>query len=195
MDVTDIFSDCAPMQPPRKSEISKTAAKRANRGKIIAFLEKNRGKPQFRPTPSAGMAVNRVVRPLSKKFGPGVSAIKSHWPQIIGEKWAKLSRPVAIRGNKDGKSLIIEAQGPAATLIQANAAQLLDKINQFLGAGAISKLKVQQASIQSFNKIKTSKAPIEDAKDVQSGVETGADNEIKAALNKLGKKIRARDTQ
>ena len=183
------------MQPPRKSEISKIAAKRANRGKVIAFLEKNRGKPQYRPTPSAGAAVNRVVRPLSKKFGPGVSAIKSHWPQIVGEKWAKLSRPIAIRGNKDGKSLIIEAQGPAATLIQANAGQLRDKINQFLGSGAIAKLKVQQASIQSFDKSAEAKAPIANAKELQSGVESTEDNEIQAALNKLGNKIRARETQ
>lgn len=171
-------------------------AKRVNRGKIIAYLEKNRGKPQFRSTPSAGMAVNRVVRPLSKKFGPGVGIVQAHWSDIVGVKWAKLSRPVAIRGHKDGKSMIIEAQGPAATLLQANSGQLLDKINQFLGANTVNKLKVQQASIQSFDRspAKTAEAR-RDEKDMQSGLDNDGDNALQTALNKLGQKIRASETK
>ncbi len=189
-----ILRDCAKMKPPRKSEMSKKIDTRINRGKVIAFLEKNRGKPQYRPTPSAGMAINRVIRPLSKRFGPGVGLIKDHWPEIVGNKWSKLSRPVTIRGSREGKTLLIEAQGPAATLLQANGDRLLEKINQYLGADAITKLKIQQGSILSFKSdalAKTSDEPEENH--VQSVLDKAPDNDLEKALNKLGKKIRARE--
>jgi hypothetical protein len=183
------------MQPPRKSENGKNTATREQRGKIIAFLEKNRGKAQYRPTPSAGLAINRVLRPLSKKFGPGAGALKSHWPQIVGEKWAKLSVPTAIRGSKDGKTLLITAQGPAATLIQANSGQLLDKINNFLGDGAISKLRVQQGSISMFKPVTDfATEPAQSENHVQSTLDQDGDDDLQKALKKLGRKISDRNT-
>lgn len=177
------------MKPPRKSENAKSNADRATRGKIIAFLEKNRGKPQYRPTPSASTATNRVMRRLSKQFGPGANALQSHWPQIIGEKWAKVSRPAHVRGSKDGKTLTIIAQGPAATLIQANSGQLLDKINQFLGAGAISKLRVQQGQIQKQAEPHANKTNDQDASHLRSTLAQPASNALEEALNQLGRKI------
>jgi len=183
--------DCALMKPPRKSETSKSGISRANRGKVISYLEKNRGKPQYRPTPSAAMAINRVLRPLSKKFGPGASALTSHWPQIVGTKWAKLSRPLGVRGAKGEKTLVIEAQGPAATLIQANSGQLLGKINQFLGDGAITKIRVQQGKIL-YNQPTTLQDKAEN--NVQSTLEEDGDNALQLALNKLGQKISERQS-
>lgn len=184
------------MKPPRKSETSKSGSAksgidRASRGKIISYLEKNRGKQQYRPSPSAAMAVNRVLRPLSKKFGPGASALTSHWPQIVGEKWAKLSRPMGVRGAKGEKTLLIEAQGPAATLIQANSGQLLDKINQFLGDGAITKIRVQQGKIL---KDETKSASNRSEIDVQSTLDDEGEDALQAALNKLGQKITERQS-
>ncbi|NNC38657.1 MAG: DUF721 domain-containing protein [Hyphomonadaceae bacterium] len=179
------------MKPPRKSESSKSGTDRVNRGKIISYLEKNRGKPQYRPTPSAAMAVNRVIRPLSKKFGPGASALASHWPQIVGEKWAKLSRPRGVRGAKGEKTLMIEAQGPAATLLQANSKQLLDKINQFLGDGAITKLRIQQGKIlNDESTLLQQKAE----SNVQSPLGDEGENALHTALNKLGQKIAERQS-
>ena len=135
------------------------------------------------------MAVNRVLRPLSKQFGPGASALTSHWPQIVGTKWAKLSRPLGVRGAKGEKTLVIEAQGPAATLLQANSGQLLGKINQFLGDGAITKIRVQQGKILQDEK-NTSVSKTEN--DVQSALEFKGDNALETALNKLGQKIKER---
>lgn len=183
--------DCALMKPPRKSETSKSGTDRVNRGKVISYLEKNRGKPQYRHTPSAAMAVNRVIRPLSKKFGPGASALTSHWPQIVGAKWAKLSRPRGMRGAKGEKTLIIEAQGPAATLLQANSGQLLNKINQFLGDGAITKLRIQQGKILKGEEEPSAK---NSEIDVQSSLDTDEDNALQTALNKLGQKIAERQS-
>jgi len=117
--------------------------------------------------------------------------LTSHWPQIVGTNWAKLSRPLGVRGAKGEKTLVIEAQGPAATLIQANSGQLLGKINQFLGDGAITKIRVQQGKI-----LKNQPTTLQDKAEnnVQSTLEEDGDNALQLALNKLGQKISERQS-
>ena len=122
------------------------AQMRRERMKIAAWLETRRGKPQYRPAPAAGRAVARVVKPLSKKFSGSSSAahLVPHWPSIIGEKWAKFSRPEKFSGDKNGKTLIIGAPGPAATLIMASAGQIIERVNIFMGEGAVTSIRVIQ---------------------------------------------------
>ncbi len=134
------------------------------------------------------------MRPLSKKFGPGANALQNQWPNIVGEKWASLSRPVSMRGNKGSKTLLIEAKGPAAALLQANAGQLIDKINQFLGANAITKIKIKQGRIAAPVKKQKPPNPAPE-KQVQTTLEMDTETKIQDALNKLGRKIRAPENQ
>ena len=182
-----VFYDCALMKDQGKSQ---TDISREAKGNIIAYLERNRGNRQYRHAPSAGWSTNKIMRPLSKKFGPGANALQNQWPNIVGEKWASLSRPVSMRGNKGDKTLLIEAKGPAAALLQANAGQLIDKINQFLGANTVSKLKIKQGRIAAPVKKKTPPSPIPE-KQVRSTLEIDTETRIEQALNKLGRKIRA----
>lgn len=188
-----IIDDCAPMSELGKSQ---TDRKRIAQGNILAYLEHNRGKPQYRHAPSAAMATNRILRPLSKKFGPGKNALQNHWPQIIGEKWAALSRPMAIRGGKTGKSLLIEAKGPAAALIQANAGQLLGKINQFLGKDTITKIIVKQGSMKPNTQTAAKTTAIKTSPEQQpSSVKNNPENAFQTALDNLGKKVHTRTTE
>ncbi len=166
---------------------------RAARGNAMNYLEKNRGRPQYRPPPSAAKAVNRVLRPLSRKFGPGIGGLRTNWPDIIGVRWAALSKPVAMRGAKGAKTLTIEAKGPAAAMIQAQSAQLLDKINQFLGASTITKITVRQGRIQPpKHPAQTSPPPYNH---VQKTLVTDAENSLQAALDKLGAVIKPPKTE
>ncbi len=174
------------MKDLRKSQ---TDLSREAKGNIIAFLERNRGNRQYRHAPSAGWSTNKIMRPLSKKFGPGKNALQNHWPQIIGEKWAALSKPISVRGGKDGKTLLIEAKGPAAALIQANAGQLIAKVNQFLGPNAIAKIKVKQGRIAPSPTTKKQEQRPAD-KQVCSSLEMSTEIRLEQALNKLGRKIR-----
>jgi len=184
------LADCALMSERRKSHNKKSMSSREARGKIISYLERNRGKSQYRHAPSAGWSANKVLRPLSKKFGPGTNTLRAHWPQIVGKKWAALSNPVTIRGEKDGKTLLIEARGPAAALIAANSGQLLAKINQFLGTDTITKLKVKQSPI------KAKPAPtVPNANQLRPKLETGSKNSLQQALDEWGHKVRTRNNQ
>jgi len=119
---------------------------RRERMKIAKWLETKRGRPQYRPAPPAGRAVAKVLKPLSKKFTGSSSAARliPHWPSIIGEKWAKFSRPEKFSADKTGKILIISAPGPAAALITASAGPILDRVNIYMGEGVVTGLRVQQ---------------------------------------------------
>lgn len=182
---------------------SQTYASRQMKGNILTYLERNRGKPQYRHAPSAAVSANKIVRPLAKKFGPGKSALQNHWPQIIGEKWAALSRPVTIRGGREGKTLVIEAKGPAAAMMQANTGQLLGQINQFLGKGTIVKIMVKQGSFKIKPKADTAPKPTLPAKrqspqkqsgasHMRSALENLPENALQDALNALGDHVHAR---
>lgn len=159
---------------------------RAARGNTLAYLQKHRGKPQYRHAPQIGRAANKVLRPLARNFGPGVGSLRSHWPQIIGERWAKLSKPTAVRGSSGAKTLHIEAKGPAAALMQADSTRILDKVNHFLGAGTIAKIIVKQGRIRDNTK------PMPSASHVQEKLETVGDDSLRTALDKLSSKLKHR---
>jgi len=162
---------------------------RAKRGNTLAYLQKHRGKPQYRHAPSASRATNKILRPLSRKFGPGVSSLRNHWAEVIGERWALLSKPTAIRGTTGAKTLHIEAKGPAAAMLQADSARIRDKVNQFLGAGAINKIVVKQGRI----KVNTKK-PISTKKPEPKTSTKAGDHSLQSALDNLGKSIKSRKT-
>lgn len=177
---------------------SQTYISRRVRSNVLSYLERNRGKPQYRHAPSAAVSANKILRPLAKKFGPGKSALQNHWPQIIGEKWAALSRPMTIRGGREGKTLLIEAKGPAAAMMQANTGQLLDQINQFLGQSTITKIMVKQGSFKIKPKTDTQTKPSmppkrpAPQKQVRSSLEHLPENTLQHALDALGEQVRAR---
>jgi len=162
---------------------------RISRGNTLAYLQKHRGKPQYRHAPSASRATNKVLRPLSRKFGPGVSSLRGHWAEIIGERWAALSKPTAVRGTTGAKILHIEAKGPAAAMLQADSARILNKVNQFLGTGAISKIVIKQGRIQV-----TAKKPINPKEPTPKTLEADGNYNLKAALDNLGQSIQSRKT-
>lgn len=136
---------------PTLSDPESLARMRRERQKIAAWLETRRGKPQYRAAPPAGRAVARVVKPLSKKFGGSSSALRllPHWPNIIGEKWAKFSKPEKFIGSKDGKTLVISAPGPAGSLIMASARRIIERTNIYMGEGAVKSIKVVQTKMAS----------------------------------------------
>ncbi len=165
---------------------------RTKRGNTLAYLQRNRGKAQYRHAPSAGRAANKVLRPLSRKFGPGVSSLRSQWPQIIGEHWAKLSKPTAVRGKTGAKTLHIIAKGPAAAMLQADSTKILERVNQYLGKGTITKLAIKQGRIQIKPKPTLADTHMHGTLETMGNIADTDDNSLQAALNKLGASVKAK---
>ncbi|MBL4871425.1 MAG: DUF721 domain-containing protein [Robiginitomaculum sp.] len=179
------------MSDQGKSQSKETALKRAAAAYAVRYLENNRGKRQYRHAPSAGWATGKVLKPLAKKFGPSKNTLQNHWPEIIGAKWATLSKPMALRNSKDGKTLVIEAKGPACALIQADTGRILAKINQFLGSGHVNKIIVKQGRMTALP-AKTSPDIPSPNEQLHSELENSPQNSLQSALNALGRKVKAK---
>lgn len=121
--------------------------KRERDAKLAAFLDMQRGRAAIKPAARAARSVAKVLRPLSKKFGPSAGGLARHWPDIVGMKYARVSRPLRLHGSKDGLTLILSARGPAATLLQADGARIISAVNTYLGQGQVMRLKVVQGQI------------------------------------------------
>lgn len=171
---------------------------RKDKQSITHWLESQRGKPQYRPTPMAGVAVNKVVRPLSKKYKGGSSAamLKKNWSDIVGERWAKISTPVKFTGGREGRTLVISAPGAAATLIMAASGPIIERLNAHLGAGHVSKLRLIQSQLKTETKpagIKKGLSPRQE-NHLQEGLSKLPEGGLKQALTKLGRGVLSDET-
>lgn len=168
-----------PLTPTSQSQTARASA-------ALKYLAANRGRPQYRHAPHAGSATRKIISPLSKKFGPGTFDLRSQWAEIVGEKWASLSRPEKITGGKNGRTIVVTAKGPAAALLQAQSRQILAKINHYRGGAPLAHIRVISGMIA---------AETTPARDLhlssQETSEADSENktELQAALDRLGTKI------
>lgn len=161
---------------------------------LAQWLANQRGRPQYRHAPSAAMSVNKILRPLAKKFGAGITPIHQNWDHIMGKRFAKISSPVKMMGGRDGRTLVIKAPGAAAALIMASSGQILDRLNTFLGHGHVARIKVIQSAMDTATPHAPTAAPSargltprEDAA-LQSGLSGVSDPALRQALEALGRK-------
>lgn len=167
---------------------------RKDKQTLNAWLEQKRGKPQYRPAPKAGAAVNKVLRPLSKKFGSGgasAASLSKHWPDIVGTRWARISKPVKFTGGKDGRTLIIAAPGAAATLIMSASGPIIERLNGHLGEGYIHRIRVIQTKMRAESKPTIPKRGLSPREEIQlqEGLSKIENNSLKQALEKLGRGV------
>jgi hypothetical protein len=113
-----------------------------------AWADSHRGRPAIAPPPSAGRVASRLIKPMSAKFGPGAGELDSHWPEIVGQALATYSSPVKFQSGAGGLTLVVNARGPAASLIEAQSAQILERVERFCGKSP-KKLKLTQGTLKS----------------------------------------------
>jgi len=156
------------------------------------WVETQRGRPQYRAAPNAGLAVSKIMRPLARKHGGGRSAIalEKIWPDIMGPRWSKISSPVRFLGGRHGRTLIISAPGPAASLILAQSGPIIDRLNAHLGSGHVSRIKVVQSrmTIPARARPKQGLAPRQEA-ELREGLSGVKHEDLKRALEKMGRHV------
>lgn len=160
-----------------------------------AILSARRTRPPHRPPPPAGRALNRYLRELDGRFGQGASALSARWREIVGEEIARRTEPVKlVRGRNGGPSLLeIRVAGPAAAIIQHRAHEILSRVNLFLGAEAVQKLRIVQGPLQRTEPAPPRRraAPLDAAleADLAKGLAEAPDGRLKAALLALGRGV------
>jgi len=169
--------------------------KRHNDRVLSQWVETQRGRPQFRAAPSAGLSVNKVMRPLAKKHGGGRSAmaLEKIWPEVMGPRWSKISTPVRFLGGRNGRTLIISAPGPAAALIMAQSGPIIERLNVHLGSSHVSRIKVVQSRMTKTGRITAQRglAPRQEIA-LNEGLANIKNERLKAALQKMGRQVLSR---
>ncbi len=169
---------------------------RHNKQVLGRWVETQRGRPQFRPPPSAGMAVTKIMRPLARKHGGGSSALalEKIWPEIMGPRWSKISSPVRFLGGRQGRTLIISAPGPAAALILAQSGPILQRLDAHLGQGHVARIKVVQGRMTRPAATQPKRGlPPRKASELQESLSEIENPRLKAALEKMGRSVLIRN--
>lgn len=174
------------------------ALSREDKQKLNRWLESQRAKPQYRTAPTAGMAVSKVMRPFSKQYGGGSSALALAriWPEIVGERWSKISSPLRFTYGRNGRTLVITAPGAAAALITAASGPIIDRLNTHLGPGHVKAIKLVQTKMRTDGpaiRTKRGLRPSEELK-LRESLDSIENDTLKASLEKLGRNVMAQDT-
>jgi hypothetical protein len=166
------------------------------------ILAHKRTRPQHRPPPTAGRRLTKFVKELDQKFGQGPAVLQARWREIVGETLAKRTEPVRLSRPRSGGpgALELRVEGPAATLIQHQAPEIVARVNLFLGAGSIDKLRIVQGPVRKTAApaapLKRARPPLDAAAEASLEADLAAepDGALKSALRKLGREVLRRQT-
>lgn len=173
---------------------------------VREILSRKRTRPAPRPAPPAGRALTGLVRELDEKYGRGAGALETRWREIVGEQLARISQPRKLTkgragpgGSRPGGVLELRVAGPAALLVQHQSADILARVNLFLGEGSVDRLTLSQGPIKPAARPTAKPArthrplpPLGAADEARlSQSLEAAPDELKIALTRLGRAVLA----
>jgi hypothetical protein len=87
---------------------------------------------------------------LDARFGKGDEGLKARWREVVGEALARRTEPVRLsRPRTSGPAALeLRVEGAAATLIQHQAPDIIARVNLYLGAGTIDRVRIVQGPLR-----------------------------------------------
>ena len=167
----------------------------------VRILAAKRTRRAPRIAPRAGGSLGPFIKALDERFGRGADGLKARWSEIVGEAIARRTEPVKLTSPRGGGVLELKVDGPAAALIQHQAADILARVNLFLGAGAVTRLRVvqgpvrrpvaQKAALAAAQSRRRSAQPLDAAQEaaLEASLARAPDGPLKTALRKLGREV------
>ncbi len=117
--------------------------------------QKEPGKRYERPRGGPARAIADLMpeigRTAFRKFGFVQSSVLTRWPEIVGERHARVCQPEAIRfppGEKTDGILQIVVVPAHAPIIQHVIPEIVERVNRFFGYAAVAKVKLRQGAVQ-----------------------------------------------
>ena len=139
-----------------------------------------------------GASVPGLIRPLARSRGTALASLLAEWPLIVGDELARVSLPDKLTGTTL-RLLVVPA---AALVLQHDAPQIVARINAYYGRAAVSRLALVQGPLPLAPSLPPRSRPALPAHR-QAALKTAtqgiADERLKAALERLGRAILARD--
>jgi hypothetical protein len=161
-----------------------------------------RTRPPPPPPPIAGRALARTLKALNDRFGQGADGLKARWSEIVGAALARRTEPVKLVKPRagGGAALEIRVEGPSAALVQHQAAEILERVNLFLGPGAATRLRIIQGPLRGPPPLgrptpgaarRRVKAPLDAAEEqaLAQSLEALPEGRLKGALTRLGREV------
>jgi len=137
------------------------------------------------------------MKTLEARFGQGPEALQTHWREIVGEALAARSEPIRlIKTRAGGATLELRVAGPVAALVQHQAPLILDRLNLYLGPGAVGRLRIVQgplraAAARPSPPKRRMRPPLDAAAEraLEEGLKGAPDGPLKEALTRLGRAV------
>ncbi|MFC5373583.1 DUF721 domain-containing protein [Brevundimonas faecalis] len=162
------------------------------------ILAHRRTRPPLRPPPPAGKSLAPLIKKLDAQFGRDANALERRWLEIVGERLARVTRPLKLvkaRGNAVG-ALELRVVSAAALLVQHQEQDIVDRVNLALGPNTIGKLRIAQGPVKPLPEAAAKPRargravlpplPASVEAELNATVENAPDG-LKAALLKLGR--------
>ena len=102
-----------------------------------------------RMRPIAAELPGLIGKPLGRR-GFAEGGLIADWAAIVGEEVAHHAKPLRLtypRGERRDGSLVVRVRSAFATELQHMTPQLLERINGYLGYGAVTRLKLEQGRL------------------------------------------------
>ena len=168
-------------------------------------MGQNHGSERRRGPVALAELVGRALDPVTARRGFAVTELTANWAEIVGERYTDCSCPERIiwpRGKaNDGKpgTLVVRIEGPRALFFQHETAQIMQRINSFLGQGTIGKLTIVQGPVSAPSTrevpASTSLSP-RDRANLETILAPVDGDDLRSALDRLGQAVLAeRDKQ
>jgi hypothetical protein len=133
-----------------------------------------------------------------KRHGFASTEIVTHWADIVGAEIEAHAEPIKITWPRQGDvedpepaTLVVRCEGPAILEIQHLSGVIIERINRFLGWRAIGRIALRQAPLTRRDKRIVPPPPdAEEARRIAQSMTGIADEELRAALGRLGAAVR-----
>ena len=118
--------------------------------------QKKAGKAKAYTRPRGGEAkpvaalVPQIGRAAFRRFGFVQSSVVTRWPEIVGDRHARVCTPESIRfppGEKADGILQLVVLPAHAPLIQHVIPEIMERVNRFFGYQAVARVKIRQGAV------------------------------------------------
>jgi hypothetical protein len=144
-----------------------------------------------------------LIKKLDETFGRGASALEPRWVEIVGERLARVCRPQKLTKGRGGQPGVLELRvvGAAALLVQHQSAEILSRVNLFLGPGSVDRLRIAQGPVKPLaapaaKPSRAARPPLPASSEAELAASVASvPGALKAALQALGRSALARDAE
>tara|TARA_B100002049_G_C15896510_1_gene298047 strand:- start:100 stop:654 length:555 start_codon:yes stop_codon:yes gene_type:complete len=162
--------------------IAMTKSAKTNSGKTVA------GDRRYGHARALSDLLPGVGRAAFRRYGFVQSAIVSRWPEIVGERYARVSAPESIRfprGERTEGVLSLTVASAHVTMMQHIAPEIIERVNRFFGYPAVARVQFRQGVVARA-KHRPRAAPVPQAhSELGEGLRTIADPELREVLGAL----------